>query len=54
MVIRLSKFVKCPIAQKINTNTYFSVEILQLNDSSYMEGDEKGGTRIWSKGYGNF
>ncbi len=48
MVMRLSKFPNGPIALKITTNTYFSVEILKINVSSYMEGDEKGGTRVWS------
>ena len=54
MVIRLSKFINSPISLKVNTNTYFSVEILKINVSSYMEGDGKGGTRMWPEGYLNF
>ena len=48
MVIRLSKIVNGPIALKITTNPYFNVKILKINLTSYVEGDEKGDTRVLS------
>ena len=46
VVMRSSKFQNGRIVLKIATNTYFSVEILKTHVSSYMEGDEKGGTKV--------